>query len=86
VHRLDARSGADSMLFPVARPRVASALSPDKSRLAVGYSGADSSRLVVVDVATGSVKRIHATGRTYNYTLAWSRDGTRLAVGYFTER
>lgn len=86
VHRLDARSGANSMLFSIAQPRVASAVSPDHSKLAIGYSGADSSRLVVVDVATGAVRRLHAAGRTYRYTLAWSRDGTRLAVGYFTER
>jgi len=32
------------------------------------------------------VRRLHAAGRTYRYTLAWSRDGARLAVGYFTER
>jgi len=86
VHRLDARSGADSLLFSIAPPRVASAASPDRSKLAIGYRGADSSRLMVVDVATGAVRRLHAAGRTYRYTLAWSRDGTRLAVGYFTER
>ena len=86
VHRLDARSGADRLLFSIAPSPVASAASPDRSRLAIGYRGADSSRVVVVDVATGAVRRLHAAGRTYRYTLAWSRDGARLAVGYFTER
>ncbi len=86
IHRLDARSASDSLLFPVARPRLVSVLSPDKTRIAIGYTAADSSRLVVVDVARGSVKRIHAAAKTYVYTLAWSRDGSRLAVGYFTER
>jgi len=86
VHRLDARSGADSVLFPVARAGVASAVSPDGSMLAISYSGADSARLVVVDVGRGSVKRLHAADRTHRYTLAWSPGGTRLAIGYFTER
>jgi len=86
VHRLDARRGVDSVLLSVARPGVASAVSPDGSILAVGYAGADSARLVVVDVPTGTTRQLHAAGRSYRYTLAWSRDGKRLAVGYFTER
>lgn len=86
VHRLDAGRGADSVLFAVGRPRVASALSPDGTKLAIGYSGSDSARLVVVDVVTGAVRRLHAAGRAHQYTLAWSRDGARLAAGYFTER
>src|SRR3989304_3520739 len=86
VHRLDARSGADSLLFSIAPPRVARAASPGRAKLSIGHRGPAPSRLRVVDVATGAVRRLHAAGRTYRYTLAWSRDGTRLAVGYFTER
>jgi len=86
VHRVDARTGVDTVLLSATRPGVASALSPDRSILAVGYSGADSARLVVVDVATGTTRQLHAAGRSYRYTLAWSPDGKRLAVGYFAER
>jgi Tol biopolymer transport system component len=86
VHRLDARSAADSLLFAVTRPRLASALSPDKASVAIGYAGADSAHLVVVNLARGSVRRLLAAPEAYLYTLAWSPDGQRLAVGYYTEQ
>ena len=86
VHRLDARSGADTLLLALARPRLATALSPDNATLAIGYTAADSSRLVAVDLARGSLRRLHAAPRTYVYTLAWSPDSRRLAAGYYTER
>ena len=86
MRRLDASRGTDTMVIPVARPRIAWAASPDRSKLAIGYSGADSSRLVVVDVGTGALTRLHAAGRAYSYSLAWSPDADRIAAGYFTER
>jgi dipeptidyl aminopeptidase/acylaminoacyl peptidase len=86
VHRLDARSGADTLLVGVTRPRLASVLSPDKASLAIGYAGADSSRLVVVDLGGGTVRRLHSAPKGYVYSLAWSPDGQRLAVGYYTEQ
>lgn len=86
VHRLDARSGRDTLLVSLARSRLASAVSPDKGSLAIGYTAADSSRLAVVDLARGTVRRLHAAPKTYVYTLAWAPDGRRLAVGYYAER
>ena len=86
VHRLDARTARDTLFIPGARQPIASALSPDTAVLAIGYAAADSARLVLADVASGSVRPIHAAPRTYRYTLAWSPDGSQLAAGYFTER
>ncbi len=86
IHRLDARTARDTLLIPGARQPTASALSPDTALVAIGYAAADSARLVLVDVASGSVRPIHAAPRTYRYTLDWSPDGSQLAAGYFTER
>lgn len=86
IHRLDARTARDTLLIPGARPPTASALSPDTALLAIGYAAADSARLVLVDVASGSLRPIHAAPKTYRYTVAWSPDGSQVAAGYFTER
>jgi hypothetical protein len=82
VHRLDTQSGADSLYFRVPRRAVTSAVSPDHSRLALGLAGPVGARLVVVDIASGRVTGVHAAGKGYRYTLAWSPGADRLAFGY----
>jgi dipeptidyl aminopeptidase/acylaminoacyl peptidase len=82
VHRLDARSGTDSLYFRAGRSRLTSALSPDHAKLALGLDAPDGARLVIVDAATGAVSTVHTAGRGYTYTLAWSPQGDRLAFGY----
>ena len=86
VHRLDARTGADSLLFHVSPSGVTSALSPDHAKLALGLVGPGSARLVVVDVASGRVTDVHSAGGRYAYTMAWSPAGDRLAFGYASGR
>jgi WD40 repeat protein len=82
VHRLDARTGTDSLYFSVGRSRITSAVSPDRSRVALGLAAPDGARLVIVDAASGRVTEVHSAGRGYTYTLAWSPNGDRLAFGY----
>jgi hypothetical protein len=86
VHRLDARTGHDTLLIPGARQPIASALAPDTAVLAVGYAAADSARLVLIETGSGAIRPIHASPRGYRYTVAWAPEGSRLAAGFFTER
>jgi WD40 repeat protein len=82
VHRRDARTGADSLYFHVSPSGVTSAVSPDHAKLALGLVAPDGARLVVIDAASGQVTDVHAAGKGYTYTLAWSPSGDRLAFGY----
>jgi len=82
VHRLDARTGADSLSFRVSGSRVISAVSPDHTKLALGLAAPHGARLVIVDAASGQVSAVHSAGQGYGYTLAWSPNGARLAFGY----
>lgn len=86
LYRTDTRTGRDSLVAPLYRAYASAAVSPNRRRLALGYSESDSSRVIVIDLRSGAVRRLHALPRQYSYTLAWSPDGEQLAVGYHTLR
>jgi dipeptidyl aminopeptidase/acylaminoacyl peptidase len=86
LRRFDGRTGGDTVLGRAARPAVSSAASPDGSRLALGHADSDSARVLMVDLETGDARQAHAAGKAYRQSLAWSPDGSAVAVGYYTER
>lgn len=86
IYRTDTRVGADTVIALLGRDSVAAAASPDRSVLALGYSARDSARLIAIELATGARTTLHTAPAGYLYTLAWSPDGSSLALGFNTAR
>ncbi len=81
VHVMNTRNGVDSIAFTVAGETHA-AVSPAGDRFVVTYRDHDSSKTVLIDGASGTTTRVHASVGVGQYTYGWSRDGSRLGVGY----
>ncbi len=86
IYRTDTRVGSDTVIAVLGRDSVAAAASPDRSVLALGYSGRDSARLITIELSTGARTTVHTAPAGHFYTLAWSPDGSSLAVGFHTAR
>jgi dipeptidyl aminopeptidase/acylaminoacyl peptidase len=86
LHRFDSRNSQDTLLARVARGDVDGGVSPDRTLLAVGYTGADSSRVLLIPLPAGAPHPLHAVSRAYSYSLDWSLDGGALGAGYYTAR
>ena len=81
LHVMNTQTGVDRIAFPVAGDTRAAA-APSGDRFVVNYRDNDSSKVVMIDGASGTTTRVHATAGAGQYTFAWSRDGSRLGVGH----
>lgn len=81
----DAQADAAQTLVPGAEAKLPRAVSPSGDHLALTYSTADSSHLSLLHLTTGRLERVHASGGSVIYSLAWHPDRRRdrLAFGYY---
>lgn len=59
------------------------AVSPSGESVAFAYTTADSSRLGLFNLTTGTLRTIHSVAGTATYSLAWHASQDQLAFGYY---
>jgi Tol biopolymer transport system component len=79
----DAQADTTRRLASDARHDGPRAVSPSERRLAFTYTTADSVRLALLDLATGTMQPVDARPADATYSLAWHPSGDRLAFAYY---
>jgi len=79
----DARTGATDTLRRGVRAGGARAVAPSGRHLAFSVRTADSTRLALLDLTDGSLRRVHARAGAVTYSLAWHPEADRLAFGHY---
>ncbi len=85
IRRRDTRTRTDTVILATPGEVMLSRRSGDGTKVAVALARSDSTVLVMVDLADGSLSQVHAVPGEATYTFDWSVGGEKLGVGYRVE-
>ena len=82
IHTLNTATNRQKLLLPHKGKLKERKISPGGNKIAVSYSGRDSSRLYIINTGRAETAQIQSVPSAYAFSFEWSPDGKQIGVGY----